>query len=147
MHRHMRIHTKETEMGPMGVKTQRKRAPAWKPKINFIPIEPAPSKSPKGLTGLPLSHLQREITPETYSSPKSFTFNSTSTPKDSLMAGMKRTYNFINCSPEWNVPAKQFKYEETNGDVSMDTSHSLSHNSSSDTHNSHKGLPLQVCSV
>lgn len=99
-------------MNSIGVKMQRKRAPSWKPKLNnFIHIEPATSK-PGGdsVGGSPLlgqgsndiiprsPHLAKELT-------SGLSQYLTSTPKTPIAPGMKRPFNFINCSPsDWSMP-------------------------------------------
>ncbi|XP_076110794.1 ras-responsive element-binding protein 1-like isoform X3 [Mytilus galloprovincialis] len=104
MHRHMRIHSKETDIEALGTKI-RKKTPTFKPKAMFFsPIDfdgtslnmstPIPSRefSPKGL------NFGEPTTPSSYMSPK----------------GLKRTFNFVDCSPNWSLPKRQLLEERFN---------------------------------
>lgn len=143
MHRHMRIHTKEAELNALGVKVQKRRSPASKFRnLNFVPIEPAPPKSPVpsanlppglNLSSTPLNPLTTlDRTPESKMffnqtiSPRSmppldgmkktnfvnYTPDQMLLPRKPVSTGAKRTFNFVNYAPEGVVPNKKSKIQE-----------------------------------
>lgn len=96
MHRHMRIHSKETDIEALGTKV-RKKTPNYKPKGMFY--------NPLEIGGSTLN-MTTPI-PSRDFSPKGLNFGDSTTPTNFIESkGVKRAFDFIDYSQNWSLPKR-----------------------------------------
>lgn len=102
MHRHMRIHSKEADIEALGTKIRKKSTPTFKSKDMFF----SPMSMGIGTTALNMS----TPIPSREFQPKGLNFEESTAPSNYRVSpkGIKRPFDFIDCSQNWSMQKRQF---------------------------------------